>query len=302
MYNPQLLSFESTDRLTLPGLLYNPTSPSKKVALFLHGNGSSSVFYKTHFIPTLAEGFNSNGIAFFPFNNRGAHYIKTLKRMLDEVEVREDYGMAYELIKECVYDVDGAINFLKTKGYEEFYLIGHSTGANKIVVYNKYNPQNEVTKYILLAGGDDSGLYYESMGREKFTQALEVCKKMVEKGKGRRLVPKIYSSTPLSYQSLLDTIDPDGDYNIFPFNEEMNGTNLATKELFSEFDSISKPTLVIYGENDEYCYGDVKGCVKLLKDHVSTSDNFRFAIIPGADHGFSGSETELTTHIIEYLI
>ncbi len=299
MYNPELVSFESTDRLTLPGLLYKPDKTSKKVAIFLHGNGSSSIFYKTHFIPSFAEAFNKKGIAFFPFNNRGAHYIKTLKRMLDDVEVREDYGMAYELIRECEYDIDGAINFLKSKGFEEFYLIGHSTGANKIVVYNKYRPDNPVSKYILLAGGDDSGLYYESLGREKFVLVMETCKKMVEKGKGSRLVPKTFSPTPISYQSLYDTINPDGDYNIFPFNDSINGLDLATKELYSEFRIMDKPTLVIYGQNDEYCYQNVSKCVQELKKHNNT---VRYTTIPSADHGFSGAESELLAEILKFLL
>lgn len=213
--------------------------------------------------------------------------------MLDDTEVREDYGMAYELIDECVYDIDGAISYLKTQGYGEFYLIGHSTGANKIVVYNKLKPDNEISKYVLLAGGDDCGLYYDAMGRDKFLQVLETCKKMIEKDKGRRLVPKSHSSTPISYQSLYDTINPDGNYNIFPFNEEMNGLSLATKELFSEFRSIQKQTLVVYGEADEFCYGDVKKCLNVLQEHTVDRTNFAYKTIPNADHGFSNYHREL---------
>ena len=53
-------------------------------------------------------------------------------------EERKRFGMAYEKIKECIEDIDGAISFLKKHGYRKFYLAGASTGANKICVYNFY--------------------------------------------------------------------------------------------------------------------------------------------------------------------
>src|SRR5690606_23085943 len=111
--------------------------------------------------------FTDNGIAYFPFNNRGANLIKSLTKVTENGEERVLYGTTYELIKECIFDINGAIEFLKEKGYEQFYLIGESTGANKIVVYNYYQPTNPVSKYILLSGGDDTGLYYDELGQEK---------------------------------------------------------------------------------------------------------------------------------------
>lgn len=44
MQTPKFVDFETSDGLTLPGLLYEAEG-SKKVVIYLHGNGSSSVFY-----------------------------------------------------------------------------------------------------------------------------------------------------------------------------------------------------------------------------------------------------------------
>lgn len=148
----KLIQFESTDNLLLPGLIFEPKNKTDKVAINLHGNGSSSVFYSFERADSFARHLNKKGIAFFTFNNRGAHYIKKLKINKDgEEEIK--IGTAFELIKDCVKDVDGAIEFLEKLGYKEFYLIGHSTGANKICVYNYYKPKNKVSKYVLLGGG-----------------------------------------------------------------------------------------------------------------------------------------------------
>lgn len=302
-YNPQHISFLTKDNLKLPALLYTPERKTKKIALFLHGNGSSGTFYSPTRITTFAHHLNNEGIAFFPFNNRGAHYIMSLKKQIDEItQKRVSAGMTYELIKDCIFDIDGAIEYLKSRGYETFYVIGMSTGANKIVTYNFHKPKNEIEKYVLMCGGDDTGLYYKEFGEKKFSIILKKCKEMIEKGKGMNIVPKKFSPYfPMSYQSLYDTINPEGDYNCFPFNEELNNIKLSKKELFKEYKKINKQTLVIYGDQDEYCYGEIEKCVTILKKKTEKKDNFTYEIIPEADHGFTGKDEQLSSIISKWL-
>lgn len=301
----RLVKFETRDNLALPGLLYEQKTDTDKAAIYLHGNGSSSIFYGADEMNGLGKVFNERGVSFFPFNNRGAHWIKKLNKKTDGEEERIKSGMAYELIKECTLDIDGAIDYLKTSGYKTFYLIGVSTGANKIVVYHYYKRKNPVSKYVLLSGGDDTGLYYEfefKKNRKKFFNVLKQCSEKIRQGKGRELVPKYILKEPLiSYQSLYDTINPDGDYNIFPFNEYMNNLKFSKKPLFREFKTIDKPTLVVYGENDEYCYGNVQKCVDILKKECPDKKLFSFKIMKEADHGFNGREKELAKVIADWL-
>ncbi len=300
-YNPKLVKFLSEDKIFLPGLLFTPEKKTDQVALYLHGNGSSSVFYSTDRTNNLASALNKKGIAYFTFNNRGAHYIKKLTKIVNNEEEDVRLGMAYELIKDCLLDIDGAIKMLEGEGYKTFYLIGLSTGANKICVYNFYKPQNKISKYILLSGGDDTGLYYQEVGRKKFFFALKKCQEEIKKGNGNKLVGHRLVYDLISYQSLYDTINPDGDYNTFPFNEYINNLGLSQKPLFWQFKKITKPTLVVYGERDEYCYGDVPKCVDILMREVSYPDKFTFKIIPGADHGFTCQEEELARIITQWL-
>ncbi|KKQ02215.1 MAG: hypothetical protein US11_C0001G0174 [Candidatus Roizmanbacteria bacterium GW2011_GWA2_36_23] len=297
-----LVEFKSIDNLLLPGLLFEPSAKTDKVALYLHGNGSASIFYSVSKINLLASELLKNNIAFFPFNNRGAHYIHKLNRISNSEEKDVKLGTAYELIKDCILDVDGAIDFLRTKGYEKFYLIGSSTGANKVVVYNYYKSNNAVSGYILLSGGDDTGLYYDMLGKKKFFSFLRKSRLMIEKGKGGELIPQYLGGGLISYQSLYDTINPDGDYNVFPFNEYFNKLRLSKKPLFKEYKSINKPTLVIYGGQDEYCYGNVQKCVEALKKVCPNPNLFTFKILKGADHGFHGKEKELSKIITGWLL
>jgi len=307
-YNLRLVQFETKDQLLLPGLLFEPKSntclpagKSKKVLIYLHGNGSSSIFYSVNKMNILAEEFSNQGIAFFPFNNRGAHYLHTIKKTNPPVGGEIKIGMALEIIKDCIFDIDGAINFLKKLGYSEFYLAGSSTGANKIVVYHYYKSVNPIKKYILLSSGDDVGLSYEMLGRVKFWLMLKKCFWEIKRGNGRKLIKEIQDDFLYSYQSLYDTINPNGDYNIFPLNEYINKLKLSKKPLFKEYKTINKQTLVIYGECDEYCYGVVPKCVEILKKECGHKDKFTFKIIKGADHGFSGHESELAKTISQWL-
>lgn len=297
-----LVSFTTKDKLRLPGLLYEPDRKTRKVALFLHGNGSSSVFYKDTIHNTIATELIKKHIAYFPFNNRGGNLIKSFSYTHGGKKKRVIYGTVYERIKECVKDIDAAVSFLRQKGYREFYLIGHSTGANKICVYNKYKKRNSIAKYVLLAGGDDTGLYYQALGKRTFQRALRVAKEKSHTPERRKLAPS--SLTPfftLSYQSLYDTINPDGDYNIFPFTEYFQSLHLGRKKLFREFAALKKPTLVVYGQHDEYLPESAATTINVLKEHAGDKTSYDFTLLQEADHSFSGKEKKLGQTLASWL-
>ena len=296
---PRFVDFETLDGLTLPGLLYQAKG-SKKVVIYLHGNGSSSIFYDEKEYRDLPEALNKVGISLLKFNNRGAHVIKKLNIREKGIETdRKPFGMAFEKIKECVPDIDGAVAFLQKLGYKEFYLAGASTGANKICVYDYYKSKNIFKKYVLICGGDDTGIYYDQLGKTKFFKLLSKSKEKIKKGEGLEIAPAtIPMGEIFSYQGFYDIANPDGDYNCFPFSEAFKGVKISTKPLFRYFKSIKKPSLVIYGENDEYAWGDISNVVKTLKNY---QPSFEYEIIEGADHKFSGKQKELSKIIASWL-
>ena len=287
----RLVRFDATDRVQLAGLLYEPKRKSTRAIIWLHGTGGSSIFDSKR-TNLLAAAFVSRGFAFFPFNNRGAHLV----RLLRKGEMGIDGGSAHEVIRDCVFDIDGAIRELRARGYRDFTLAGHSTGANKIAVYDHYKERNPVKRYVLIAGGDDTGLFYDKLGARRFRAALEKSRERVREGHGSELAPPAISSImKLSWRAVRDMFDPDGDYNVFPFIEGLRGIRLGKRKPFRYVSAIRKPVLVLYGENDEYSYDDVRGCVAALAERMG--ENAELAIIGGADHGFSGKETELAALI-----
>jgi pimeloyl-ACP methyl ester carboxylesterase len=296
----ELVSFRSSDKLRLPGLLYESRQPTGDAAIYLHGNGDASVFYSER-TNVVATALTRRGIAWLPFNNRGAHMLKRFTRVRNGEEESVTIGMAHELIADCIHDIDGAAAFLRRRGFRRIFLIGHSTGANKICVYNAARPRNRFAGFILLAGGDDTGLYYDSLGPRGFERVLTRARLAVEAGRGRELVPPSVTPFVISWASLYDTMNPDGDYNVFPFLEVLRGLGLSTVPLFRHLRTLRKPTLVVYGSEDEFCFDDVEGCVDVFRDAVRDRDNFDFRMIEGVNHSFDGKHGELGALMADWM-
>jgi pimeloyl-ACP methyl ester carboxylesterase len=279
----RVVRFDATDGVELAGLLYEPKRPAGRAIVWLHGTGGASVF-ESRRTNLLAAEFLKSGSAYFPFNNRGANVVKRLKGRNGK---SIDGGSAHERIRDCVFDIDGAARELRRRGYRDLTLAGHSTGANKIAVYDHYKPRNPFRRYVLLAGGDDTGMLWQDLGDRRFRATLLKARAMIRARRGHELMPRAL----MSWTAWYDMANPDGDYNVFPFLEVMRGVRLSRRPRFRHFKSIRKPTLVVYGENDQFCYGDVPRCVAMLAEVAGP--NVELAIVRDADHGFGGHEAEL---------
>ncbi len=115
---------------------------------------------------------------------------------------------------------------------------------------------------------------------------------------GDELASPIAGSTLMSWRALYDVANPNGDYNVFPFHEIMNGTKLSRRP-FRYIRAIRKPSLYIYGDLDQYCFDDVPRCVAILSRYIS--DRAEIVVMNDADHGFSGREGELGGMIAEWI-
>lgn len=306
MNSLEFVSLESVDKLKLPGLLYRPKTSAKKVAIWLHGMGDNGVFYKPELMNALGEALTSNGIALLAFNNRGAHNSKSLN-IADETLPEEDRlyqgGTHYERIADCVKDINGAVSFLRKQSFLEFYLLGHSTGANKICAYHVREPHNKFAKYVLAGPGDDIGLYFQGLGPKRFWQALKYAARMTDKDPSHPM-PKYTGMHPFSAQSAWDILNPDGAYNTFPYYECLN-ERLGSKPLFDEYQKIDRETLVIIGGADEFAYtaGDANGALDLFMKHTSNPrlKHTDFVGLAEADHGFHDHEAEFAKKVSDWL-
>lgn len=299
-YQLQHLSFLATDGIQLPALWFTPNdAPVTTAFLFLHGCGSASVFYKSHKLALFAQAATQQKAGFFAFNNRGAHYIKKLNRVqADGTSEQVKIGTALERIEECVADIDGAITFLQQQGIENIILIGESTGANKICVYHEQKPHNPCVGYALVGGGDDTGIWHEYFGENAFA-LLEEARARREAGTDQELYGTSLDLI-LSYRALEDLLDPDGAYNCFPFAEALAQAPMSTKPLFHAFASITKPTLILYGELDPFCMTNPHKAVEILQQSHPNPALLSAKVVSGSDHGFDGTEQQEVAAIMEW--
>lgn len=303
----ELVSLLATDKVRLPGLLYEPDKRTGKVAVWLHGMGDNGAFYNPERINALDEALAKNGIALLAFNNRGAHHRKGL-RIAEETLPEEDRyligGTHYELIEDCVKDINGAAQFLKNRGFSKLYLMGHSTGANKICVYHTRATDNPFAKYVLAGPGDDIGLFFTELGEKRYWQALRYAAAKVDAGDPLHTMPKYSGMYPFSARSARDILDPDGAYNTFPYYESLH-ERLGGKPLFGEYRKIDKPTLVIIGGEDEYMHtaGGAEQALKLFMKHTPNAQlkQADFMAVASADHGFHDYEQDFAEKVSDWL-
>jgi pimeloyl-ACP methyl ester carboxylesterase len=270
----RLVRFEAPDGVGLAGLLYEPLvgrasarraglKPGLPALIWLHGTGGASVF-ESRRTNLLAAELLARGIAFFPFNNRGAHIVRRAGDVLG--------GAAFERIRDCVFDIDGAVRELRRRGYRELYLAGHSTGANKVAVYDRLRPRNRIKRYILLAGGDDTALMKATAAQ------LARARAMIRARRGNELMP----GRLMSWRAFYDVANPRGDYNVFA-------------PPWRQIKRIRKPSLYIYGDRDEYAPD-----VAALAEQVGV--NAEIVVLEDTDHGFTGREGEVGQLIGEWLL
>ncbi|MDB5185306.1 MAG: hypothetical protein JWN38_1114 [Candidatus Saccharibacteria bacterium] len=307
MVRAEHIELTTTDGLLLPGLLYTPVKDTTRVAIWLHGMGDSGVFYTPRRITALAEALTARGIALLAFNNRGAHNAKRLRyadKTAPQAELGYQGGSFYERIEDCVADIDGAVAYLRGGGYNRFYLVGHSSGANKIAIYDWLTKQTPISKYVLASPGDDIGLWRQELGSRRYEGALVQSSELMAVGKPLRVMPKYSGMHPYSAQSTHELLDANGPYNNFPYYEATVG-RLGTKPLFQEFAAIKTPLLVIVGDQDQYLatVGGAAQAIQLLKQHTNPAiaQQSSYQVVANADHSFHDAEDAFAGVVAKWL-
>lgn len=289
--NNKFIQFKTEDGLTLPGIFFEANN-SREIGIYIHGSGSSSIFkYDNYYI---AQELLKKGISLLMFDNRGAHLINKIVVNKEGSVRKELFGSAYEIIKDCVFDINASLDFVKSLGYKDICLIGGSTGANKICIYNHYFPNNKIQKYVLISGGDDIGYFLNKLGKEKFYSLFREAEKKINNNKGDNIIEELIPSFFFTYKTFYHMLNPEGDNNVFQFS------NRPTKNPpFQYFREIKKPTLVIYPQTDKFVDMKIEDAINLLKKF---KPNFDYKIIKNSSHSFSSGMNEVSRFISDWLV
>ncbi len=275
-FTVEWLNFFTKDGLDLEGFLFRAKKPTKTAWIHVHAMNDFSLDEK--YVDSIKKIALKNNISFFAFNNRGMGHINVFRKIKKKETDFVMIGTSLEKFKECVYDIDGAINRLKKEGFKEFVLSGHSTGCQKIIYYLFKVKNNAVKAIVFLSPVDDITFDVKILGK-KFKPAFELAKKLVKTGRGKEIMPLKYSSEYWSAQRF---------YNLYKKNSIEGDIFNYTKPL-KFLKKISQPILSLLSSEEQFLAEPAKEMIEKINSVTvnALSDGIAFK---GGDHCFRGKE------------
>jgi pimeloyl-ACP methyl ester carboxylesterase len=176
----QLCTFKTADNERLHGLLFTPSGELSDLALvFIHGVAMN--FY----LPPLAifgQELAQRRYHCFVINTRGHDWIARAGNLT------KFGGSAYENLDDCLFDFDGALDYLAKQGYRRFVLVGHSLGAIKSIIYQGTRQRADVVS--IVSCSVPKQFYSERISRQPgFRETIEKAETMWLKAGMRSYCP-----------------------------------------------------------------------------------------------------------------
>jgi pimeloyl-ACP methyl ester carboxylesterase len=236
--------------------------------LFVHGMGSN--FYRSAFKKAVAAAVRRAGADILLFNNRGA-----------------EKDVATERFRDCLADLDAAAAFARRHGYRRLFLIGHSTGCQKINYWMTRRNDRRVGGLVLAAIGDDLAIARRDLGRD-YPAMIRLAKARVRRGRGDTRMPE--KCLGFAAHRFLSAAEPSSiEAGLFDFAGDLR-----------VFRRVTCPVLALFPENEQYACIPVKEMAHILAARTR-STAFAAEIIPDADHSFHGREREAAAAIVRWV-
>ena len=275
----ELIRINSIDGIEMVGILYEPEEKSNKIVIHVHGLCGN--FYENRFLDILAKSYTNKGISFLTFNNRGTNFISELLKG-NNFEI---IGGCYERFIDCLLDIEGAINYVKEKGYNNIILEGHSYGCNKVIYYYNNKKDNSISKMVLLAPCDIPQECAKFLGKEEYEIAKRESTKLINEGKQKQLINfSVNANGKISAGTYYNDFLPDGENDFIRYKDGENSKNKI-------LNSIDIPVLIVFGDADECVLTEN---IETVKGYLNKNiKNSNIQIINGADHSYTDKYEEL---------
>ncbi|KAL5612765.1 hypothetical protein BROUX41_004150 [Berkeleyomyces rouxiae] len=210
-------------------------------------------------------------------------------------------------LKEDVANISAFVKYLRQIGRQKIVLLGHSTGCQDIMMYNKMSTETPPVDGFILQGpvSDREALLHvviEPCGLRNYRKALEYARDKAAKDElldwmPRSMIPAPLRSTPFTVYRFLSLADKGGDDDFF-------SSDLSTETVSTIWSSLTKPTLVLHSDKDEYVPEFVeKGTLISRWKAAGPLISPLSGVIPGANHTVAESvaQTWFCNRIVEFL-
>jgi pimeloyl-ACP methyl ester carboxylesterase len=277
----------------LDGLWFGAARPKTGI-VFVHGLGGNA-FSHHDYLEKLA---NRNTAVLY-FSNRGHDTIAGLKRRKPSARngyVYESAGMAHEVFTDCADDLQGAVDLLRQYGAKRIFLVGHSTGCQKIAYYlsrpvNQKRVANQIAGAVLLCPVSDYADATHADERKRHKAEI-AARKLVRSGKPHDLLPANLWRGPIDAQRFLSLYTPDSKEEIFSYAQP--------EKIPRALHKLKIPLLVIFAGDDEYRDRPTEEIATWFRKNLR-SPGGAIEIIPGASHSFHGKEATVAKSISRWL-
>lgn len=287
------------DKLVHQGVFYKPSLPHfakasrDRALLWVHGL-TDNFYGDIKILEALALAGEKIGLGVASFNTRGHDVITSITK-LDKDSPKGHtsvmMGAGREKFKDCIYDIDAGITFLKSQGFTQIFIAGISTGANKVCYYAGTRKDPGIAGIILVSPISDVAIKINELG-DSYAAAIRKAESTVKKGKGELLAEGL-DYMPLTPNRFLSLYKENSSEDVFPYYQKNPKFNVLKK--------ITIPMMVILGGADEYSERPVAEVAKIFKKYQK-SNNFKSVIIPQGFHGFGGMEKELGTAVLRWIL
>ncbi len=288
--NIELFNFFATDGVDLEGILFRPRkkkNPTKTVWIHIHGMNDFAT--SERFLNIVRDVSLKNNIAFFNFGNHGMGHINIFRKFGKKNVKYLHIGTSLEKFEECVYDIEGAIHHLKSLGFKDFIISGHSTGCQKIMYYQSKKNNPAVKALILLSPVDDVTFDIKELGN-KFKPAFSLAKKLVKSGRGNEILPFKYSHEYWSANRF---------YSIYKPNS-VEGELLNYTKPLKALKEIKCPILSIIAAKEQFLAEPAEMMIEKI-DAMTINKFSRGVVLNKGDHCFDGGFAELEKLIHDWV-
>jgi pimeloyl-ACP methyl ester carboxylesterase len=278
-----LVKATTRDGVQLDGMFQAASSPAAlglDAVCFVHGTGGN--FYSSTLFSELAQYFLSQGCGVLRVNTRGHDGISTAVTACGGRRL----GAAYETVDDCRHDVAAWLEWLRQHAGPRSALLGHSLGAVKAIYAVTQQPTLAPGRLLALSPPRLSyRTFCTGAQRTQFLDCYERAEQAVERGQPATLlevqVPLPMAITAAGY---LEKYGPAERYNFVPL-----------------LSGLTCPTWITLGGNEVQSNMAFQGLPEDLQLVSAQRQSVQVAVIPEADHFYTGVRTALVDRIDRWL-
>ena len=284
MVNLKLIETETSDGFKLHGCFLEPQSSNfSDIDALLLVHGTTGNFYSGSMLSILGKYFSKNGYPVAVFNTRGHDVVSQGRSNL-----HSDFGgTAFEILNDCLFDLDSMINWLRDQGFNNICLIGSSMGAVKVTYYQAIRNNFLVRLVVAISPVRLSKNYYlNSEASLHYKKYLKLANNLIDSALGDQLM------------NIKEDIVPGA--GLFSAKAYLDKYGGERYDIVQYVDKIESNLLIIAGTNETHPrLKDV--AVDSYNKGVESNQKINLVLVPDGEHGLHSMGEKLPESIDKWI-